>query len=61
MKKKIKTNTGFKGITKRSNTGNYEIRVNVKNNSKSINFYIGMKKTLPEAVIERNNFIKNLI
>lgn len=58
---KIKTNTGFKGITKRTNTGNFEIRVNVKDNSKATSFYVGIGKTLQEAVTRRNNFIKNLI
>lgn len=55
------TNTGFRGITKRTNTGKFEVRVRVKDSSIQHSFYVGLKHTLQEAVQARNEFIKNLL
>ena len=54
------TNTGFKGISKHKATGKFEVRVNVRNNSKSNSYYVGLAATTEEAVRMRTNFITNL-
>ena len=69
MKQKIKTrkehktytNTGFKGISKHKASGKYEIRVNIKDNSKRASFYVGLRDNIQDAVIARNEFITNLL
>lgn len=60
MKKKI-TNTGFKGISKHKASGKFEVRVNVASNTKNHNYYVGLKPTIPEALIARQEFITNLL
>tara|TARA_R110002020_G_scaffold302258_1_gene517654 strand:+ start:1414 stop:1620 length:207 start_codon:yes stop_codon:yes gene_type:complete len=54
------TNTGLKGISKHKATGKFEVRVNVRNNSKSSSYYVGLTATTEEAVRMRTNFITNL-
>jgi len=54
------TNTGLKGISKHKATGKFEVRVNVRNNSKSNSYYVGLATTTAEAVRMRTNFITNL-
>ena len=51
-----KTNTGFRGVSVRKNTGKFETRVKVGSES----YYIGMYDTLQEAVNKRIEFINNL-
>lgn len=58
--RKTKTNTGFKGISKHKASGKFEIRVNVKDNSKHTSFYVGLAPSLELAVQKRNEFISNL-
>ena len=55
------TNTGYKGISRRRNSGKYETRVEVKDGSMRNRYYVGLFNTLDEAISERVKFITKLI
>lgn len=60
--KSIKSNTGYKGIYFRKDTGKFESHLRIYNsyNQGTINVHIGSYETLKEAVKAREEFIKSL-
>lgn len=53
--------TGIKGVSYHKATGKYEVKVNVKDNTKRHTYYVGLYPTIGSAVEGRINFITNLV
>lgn len=60
--KSIKSNTGYKGVHFWKDRGNFRVQVINRSSERKITkvFYVGLYKTLKEAVKAREDFIKSL-